>query len=71
MAGSFVILMIFGYFVGKRFPLTNKDTVAVRTLLKRRYEATWTTADESRLGRSRGAALLTWPSFKTSAWPSK
>jgi Na+/melibiose symporter-like transporter len=46
MAGSFVILTIFGYLLGKRFPLTNKDTVAVRTLLKHRYEATWSEADE-------------------------
>jgi len=38
MSGSFVILMTLGYFLAKRFPLTNKDSAQVRALLKAREE---------------------------------
>lgn len=38
MSGSFVILMTLGYFLAKRFPLTNQDSAQVRALLKAREE---------------------------------
>jgi GPH family glycoside/pentoside/hexuronide:cation symporter/oligogalacturonide transporter len=38
MSASFVILMTLGWLLGKNFPLSNKDSVAVRRLLKRRED---------------------------------
>lgn len=38
MSGSFVILMTIGYFLGRRFPLTNQDSTQVRALLKERED---------------------------------
>jgi GPH family glycoside/pentoside/hexuronide:cation symporter/oligogalacturonide transporter len=38
MSGSFVLLMTIGYFLGRRFPLTNQDSVQVRSLLKERED---------------------------------
>jgi GPH family glycoside/pentoside/hexuronide:cation symporter/oligogalacturonide transporter len=38
MSGSFVILMTVGYFLARRFPLTNQDSAQVRTLLKAKEE---------------------------------
>lgn len=38
MAGSFVILMTAGYFLARRFPLTNQDSAAVRAMLKARED---------------------------------
>jgi GPH family glycoside/pentoside/hexuronide:cation symporter/oligogalacturonide transporter len=38
MSGSFVILMTIGYFLGRRFPLTNQDSAQVRALLKERED---------------------------------
>ncbi len=48
MVGSFVILMTIGYFVGRRFPLTNRINVQVRNFLdmkKNKPETEWTEAE--------------------------